>query len=401
MAPKIHQIQICQLQPPPPSQESAKPWRDVHWDGIKQATPFDRFEEPLARREPGGLIWVKVVADDGTYGLGNTDTGLTATVLIRETLGPAVLGQEVGAIMACNDRMWHAAISFGMEGVTARAVAGIDLALWDLWGKAVDQPVYRLAGGPARQTMDVYLTGNDVDWGHHLGFRKFKLARPYGVYDGQAGIEGTVEYVAKKREIVGPKADLMLDCWMAYDVDYAVHMCEALRPLRLEWMEEMLKYYDWPGHQALRQRLPWQRLATGEHWSTRYPGMRAVDERLVDLIQADMRWIGGFTEAMKLAHHADAASLPMCLHTGANDLYGQHWTAAMPNTPLIEYIVFSKPGIPFESCYVGAPTEEGRRCYRSTPGQPVPKEGKIGLPPGPGFGLQVPEEWLVPIETVG
>ena len=91
---------------------------------------------------------------------------------------------------------------------------------------------------------------------------------------------------------------------------------------------------------------------------------------------------------MKLAHYADAANLPMCLHTGANDLYGQHWTAAMPNAPLIEYIVKSKPGIPFESCYLGAPTEEGRRCYRATPGQPVSRAGKIGLPPGPGFGCR-------------
>jgi L-rhamnonate dehydratase len=87
--------------------------------------------------------------------------------------------------------------------------------------------------------------------------------------------------------------DLMLDCWMAYDVDYTVRMCEALRPYRMRWMEEMLQPQDWAGLRSLRRRLPWQSLATGEHWSTRWPGAQAIEERLVDLIQADLRWVGG------------------------------------------------------------------------------------------------------------
>ena len=154
--------------------------------------------------------------------------------------------------------------------------------------------------------------------------------------------------------------------------------------------------HDWRGLHALRSRIPWQTLATGEHWSTRWPGIRAVEDRLVDLIQADIHWIGGFTEAMKLAHVADAAGIPMCLHTGANDLYGQHWTFAMPNAQLIEMIQFSAPGVPIEECYLGSPSESGRLCYRSTPGTPMPVNGRLGLPPGPGFGLKVPEEWLKP-----
>ncbi|MFC1525978.1 enolase C-terminal domain-like protein [Candidatus Latescibacterota bacterium] len=396
--PKIAEIQVCALEPPPPSEPGTPSRREGWHRTFRQATPFDRFDEPVHRREPGGLIWVKAIADDGTWGLGSTDTGDTARIIIRDSLAPAIIGQEVGAIEACNDRMWTSTLSFGSEGLTARAVAGVDLALWDLWGKLVDQPVYRLAGGPARRSMDVYLTGNDVDWGLELGFRKFKLARPHSLWDGWAGIEGTVALIAEKRDIIGPEADLMLDCWMAYDVDYAVHMCEALRPYRMRWMEEMLVPHDWKGLASLRQRIPWQTLATGEHWSTRWPSLRAIEERLLDLVQADIHWVGGFTEAMKIAQAAHAAGLPMCLHTGANDLYGQHWTAAMPNTPLIEYIQFSDPGVPFEECYLGTPSESGQRCYRTTPGTPLPKDGKLGLPPGPGFGLQVPEEWLRPLD---
>jgi L-rhamnonate dehydratase len=394
---KIERVEVFRLEPPPPEREGTPPTRDGWQKTFRQATPFDRFDERVARREPGGIIWVKVTATDGTYGLGSTDTGDTAAILIEHTLGPAVVGQEVGAIDACNDRMWHACLSFGMEGLAARAVAGVDLALWDLWGKSVDQPVYRLAGGPQRRSVPCYLTGNDVDWGLELGFRKFKLARPHSVYDGHAGIEGTVEVVAKARETIGPDADLMLDCWMAYDVDYGARMCEALKPYRMAWMEEMLPYWNFDGYRALRRRVPWQTMATGEHWSTRHPGMRAVQERLVDLIQADIKWIGGFTEAMKLAHAADAVGVPMCLHTGANELYGQHWTFAAPNVHLIEYIQFSEPGVPLQECYQGSPSAAGRRAYRATPGTPVPVDGVVSLPPGPGFGIDLPVDWLVPL----
>ncbi len=391
---KIVDVEVCKLEPPPPGEKGAPPRREPWNRTFKQATPMGKFDSPLTRREPGGLIWVKVIAEDGTYGLGSTDTGDVAAVLIRECLAPILIGQEVGAIDLCNDRLWRGTLSYGNEGLTARAVAALDLAMWDLWGKALNQPVYRLAGGPARSSVPVYLTGNDVDWGLELGFRKFKLARPYGVFDGQAGIEGTIELIARTREQVGPGADLMLDCWMAYDVDYAVRMCEALKPYRMAWMEEVLMPHDWKGLRALRRRVPWQTLATGEHWSTRWPGIRAVEDRLADVIQADIHWIGGFTEAMKLAHVADAAGIQMCLHTGANDLYGQHWTAAMPNTPLIELIQFSAPGVPLEECYLGSPSESGRLCYRTTPGTPMPVDGRLGLPPGPGFGLQTPEAWL-------
>lgn len=395
---KITAIEVCELVPPAPSQTGTTPRRPSWHQTFRQASPADRFDSPLHRQEPGGLVWVKAVAEDGTWGLGSTDTGHVAAILIKECLAPLIVGQEVGALALCNDRMWRGTLSFGNEGLTARAVAGVDLALWDLWGKVLDQPVYRLAGGPCRQSMEVYLTGNDVDWGLELGFSKFKLARPYGVYDGWQGIEGTTELIARTRQQIGPHADLMLDCWMAYDVDYTVQMCEALRPYRMRWMEEMLMPQDWAGLRSLRRRLPWQTMASGEHWTTRWPGAQAIEERLVDLVQADLHWIGGFTEAMRLAQLADAAEIPMCLHTGANDLYGQHWTAAMPNTPLIEFIQFSPPGVPFEECHLAAASEQGRRsCYRTPPGTPMPVAGKLGLPPGPGFGLEVPEAWLKPL----
>ena len=394
---RITNVQVCSLEVPPPAEEGPEPTAPL-WGNMKQGHPMDRFSEPPRYGSPGGLIWVKVTAENGMWGLGYTDSGSVTSVLIKESLMSLIIGQEVGAIDRCNDLMWYGTLSFGNEGLTARAVAAIDLALWDLWGKVLDQPVYRLAGGPARQSMEVYVTGQDVAWSKRQGFNKFKIVRPHSKYDGQAGVDGTVELVARMREVAGLQAELMMDCWMCYDVDYAVQICQAVRPYRMRWMEEMLMPHDLSGHRALRQRLPWQTLATGEHWSTRWPGIRAIEERLVDLIQADLLWIGGFTEAKKLAHVADAAGIPMCLHTGANDLFGQHWTAAMPNTPLIEFFQGSPPGIPFGITGMISPYASARKAYRMPPGTPAPVEGKMGLPPGPGFGLAIEEEWLKPLD---
>ena len=148
-AKKIVDVKVYELQPPAASETGSQPLRDKGWLWApEQATPMDKFgEEGRAFRRPGGNIWVKVFTDDGSFGLGRTDSGHVTSILIRECLAPLVVGQQVGAIDLCNDRMWRGTLSFGNEGLTARAVAGVDLALWDLWGKMLDQPVYRLLHG--------------------------------------------------------------------------------------------------------------------------------------------------------------------------------------------------------------------------------------------------------------
>ena len=111
MASKIADIQVCELHPPPPS-EKGTPARRPSWgQTFVQATPLDRFDQQVHRREPGGLAWVKVIADDGTWGLGLADTGHVAAILVRECLAPLVVGQEVGAIDLCNDLMWRGTLS--------------------------------------------------------------------------------------------------------------------------------------------------------------------------------------------------------------------------------------------------------------------------------------------------
>jgi L-rhamnonate dehydratase len=263
------------------------------------------------------------------------------------------------------------------------AVSAIDLALWDLRGKLLGQPVYKLLGGPQKERIFCYATGNDVDWYQELGFRAFKLACPYGPADGLDGIRKNEAFVARVREQIGAECELMLDCWMAFDVEYTVRLAEALRPYRLKWLEECLIPEDLDGHMALRQRLPWQTLATGEHWYTHVPFQWAANHQVADIVQPDINWCGGLTTCQKIAASADAAGMSVILHGGGNTPFGQHFSMATPSVPWLECFVGTPPGVPLS---------EGWRL----PGQAAPQDGWLSVSDAPGFGLEIPAAWLTP-----
>jgi L-rhamnonate dehydratase len=209
------------------------------------------------------------------------------------------------------------------------------------------------------------------------------LACPYGPADGLDGIKKNAEFVGRARDLIGPDRELMLDCWMAFDVEYTVRLAEELRPYRLKWLEECLIPEDFDGHRELRQRLPWQILTTGEHWYTHVPFQWAAQHKVVDVFQPDIEWCGGLSTCRKIAATADASGLSVILHAGGNTVYGQHFSYASPSVPWCEFFVGSDPGVPLA---------EGR--YQ--PGQAIPTDGWLIPNASPGFGLELKDEWLVP-----
>ncbi|MBI2299235.1 MAG: hypothetical protein HYU66_09900 [Armatimonadetes bacterium] len=173
----------------------------------------------------------------------------------------------------------------------------------------------------------------------------------------------------------------MLACGMAFDEEYTVRLGEVLRPYQLKWMEECLIPEDMDSHAAVRRRLPWQTLATGEHWYTTYPFQHAASHRLVDILQPDIGWCGGLTAAARTCSIAEAAGLSVILHGGGNTPYGQHASYGLPGLVWTEYFVGTPPGVPLE--------EPG-----SWPGVPLPKDGKLQPSDAPGFGVEVdPAVW--------
>ena len=369
----------------PAAAGGATPRRDAWSVDAEVANPVSRFPEYKRHRRlwqpTWESVWVRITADNGAQGIGPCSYGRPVAAIIEDHLGPHLVGKDGAGIERLYDLLCRITKPYGTVGLASVAISGVDLALWDLAGRVADRPVYELLGGPARDRLYCYATGNHVDWYRELGFTAFKLACPYGPADGLRGLEENERLVAEARETIGDDAELMLDCYMAFDVEYTVRLAERLRPYRLRWIEEYLIPEDLDGHVTVRERLPWQGLATGEHMYTPYPFQWLAARRAVDVLQPDIQWVGGLTACRRIANLADAAGLMVCLHGGANNAYGQHLTFAMQNMPWGECFVATAPGVPLEA---------------RLPGAAVPQNGYLGLPAGPGFGVEIPDEHLEP-----
>jgi L-rhamnonate dehydratase len=383
---KIKEIRAMQLNMPArPAPAPAR--RAGWWQEAEVANPVSRYPRYKRHRDmwrPNwGDVWCKVVLEDGTWGLGHTSHGRPVAAVIDDHLGPLLVGEDCMAAEKLADMLFRMSKPYGSTGLASYAVSAIDLALWDARGKLLDRPVYELLGGPQKERIFCYATGNDIDWYQELGFRAFKLACPYGPADGLDGIAKNVEFVARAREQIGDACELMLDCWMAFDVEYTVRLAEALRPYRLKWIEECLIPEDADAHIELRSRLPWQTLATGEHWYTHVPFQWAAHHHVADVLQPDIEWCGGVSTARKIAAAADAAGLSVILHAGGNTVFGQHFSIATPSVPWCECFIGTDPGVPLE---------QGWR----QPGQALPKDGWLTPSDAPGFGLEIEAQWLYP-----
>ena len=361
---------------PPVTKGRREPWGSTA-EVAGPMSRYPRYKRLRASWRPAmPAVGCLVTASDGSFGFGISRYGNPVVTLINEHLGPLLVDEPALATERLFDMTSRMASSYGTAGLASYAISAIDLALWDLKGKVLGRPVWELIGGPARDHIDCYATGNDTDWHLELGFRATKLACPYGPADGLAGLDGNEALVASTRELVGPKVELMLDGWMAFDVEFAVRLAERLRPYRLRWIEDCLLPEDLDGQSELRRRLPWQALATGEHWYTPFPFASTAARRSADILQPDIAWVGGLTACLKICHIAEAAGIAVMPHAGMNTPYGQHFGYAMPNAPWGEFFVGTAPGVPLEET-------------RLFPGMAIPRNGRLVPSDAPGFGLGV------------
>lgn len=369
--------------------DKTKPTRPswLQAESERAVTPMSRYPQYKAHRRLWAPSWDEqvacvVTADDGTWGLGITSFPDPVIPIINEYFAPRLIGEDCMATEKAWDMMYRLASPYGAPGLSTYAISAVDLALWDLKGKLLNKPVYELLGGPVRDKIYCYSTGYDIDWHMELGFKAVKIPCPGGPVDGLAGLETIEEAVSDARELVGPSVDLMLDCWMGLDVEFAVRMAERLRPYSLKWLEDCLIPEDYDGFIEMRKRLPWQNLATGEHWYTTLPFFFAASKRVVDILQPDIQWVGGVTAIVKICHIAEAAGISVIPHGGMNTVYGQHAVYAMPAIPWGEYVVLSEPGVPLSE---GEPR---------TPGIALPKDGYLVPNDAPGFGIELTKEIL-------
>lgn len=335
---------------------------------VEVANPMSVYPEYKARRElffpePGKVpgFTVEIQTDKGIVGHGSGGPG--GGPIVIDHLAKLLVGRDPFDIERNWDICWKSTMHYGRMGVTMNAISGVDLAMWDIVGKALGQPVYRLLGGETKPRIPAYCTGNDIEQHVEFGYTKLKLAIPHGPADGREGMRKNEELVKRARKALGPDGEIMLDCWMAWTERYTLEMAEMLAPYRVYWMEEVLQPHDYAGFGRLNTQIKSTRIVTGEHEYGRYGFRQLLEHNGASIWQPDINWCGGLTELRRIAALAAAYDIPVIPHGGG--LNGaSHFILSTVNAPWAELFLPS-PGGPkavydlFEERYVISRGPEG------------------------------------------
>ena len=370
-----------------------EPRVDLDPNGGNFVSPMDRYNYDKNSKSwtaNWDRVACLVTAEDGTWGLGITLHSGPVCSIINDHFSQLLIGENPMATEKLWDMMRRASSPYGTAGITSYAISAVDNAIWDLKGKLIGKPVYELLGGPvkndifcyASNTLLKYKTSDYIDWFLELGFKAVKVFLRHGPDEGISGLNKNIEIVAKTREQIGPDIELAVDSWMSSNIEYAVRLSEGLKPFKIKWLEDYMLPEDMDSYSKIRQRIPGQILATGEHWYNIHPFSDAAGRGLVDILQPDVQWVGGITASVRICHIAEAHGLTVIGHGGMNYPYGQHLAYSMPVIPWGERSEgVSPPGVPLEEMVV-------------LPGTSVIKNGKVRPSDAPGFGIEVTQQWL-------
>ncbi len=343
-------------------------------------------------------LLIKITTDAGIVGWGEVDSAPTVVRAIIDApyshtmvsgLKRLLIGEnplETGRLW---DKMYDATIFYGRTGAVLQAMAGIDIALWDIKGKALGQPIVTLLGGALRDRMRVY-SSNMFQFTIEDTVARAKAA----VDEGHTGVKfgwepfgkdekTDIAYIEAIRKAIGDDVDLMLDVGHAWDARTAQRRAKLLEPYNLFWIEEPLHPENISGYGKLSAATQ-QPIAAGEQDSSVAQFERLIDEGGVDIVQVDLTRVG-FTQAIRVANYALSRGRRVCNHnftTDINTAASLHFLCAIRNALVMEYCV--------------EPNEIARKLARN----PVRfEDGHALLPSEPGLGVEpdpaIIEKYLV------
>lgn len=341
-------------------------------------------------------LLVKIESDEGLVGWGETAPIGAVQAMIEKHLGPSLIGKDPTMHRSLWRQMWGP--NFG----DPLAVAGIDIALHDLWGKAVGLPITNLYGGRLRERVPAYASTMNYQEGlepeqHYpeeaahfaeLGFRNLKMRL------GGQPIPRDVAAATAVRNAVGPDVRLMADGNGAYSLATAIKMGRALEELDFYWFEEPLPQPNHAGYEVLASTLDIA-IAGGEGLGSREQFKNLIERRAVDIVQPDVSLCGGFAECLFVAEFAKLWAVPCMPHCWGGAIIVAatvHLLALLPDaswartteTPMLEMDTAENP---FRDQLAGSQLHTG-------------KDGLVAVPSGPGLGIEVDEE-MVKRYTIG
>ncbi len=338
---------------------------------------------------------VEVVTDAGLVGWGEAfaqglEPPQIAAAVIDAALKPVVLGADPLDTEVLWHRMYHATRDYGRKGSVVAGISAIDIALWDLAGKAHGVPVHKLFGGAFRTRVQAYATGfyrisgqgeasrlADEAIAHHAaGFRAMKVKLGYGLADDLAVM------AAVGRAIEGRGVTLMVDTNHAYGVGDAVRLGQALAPYGLRWYEEPVAPEHLAGYREVRSRCPMP-IAGGENEHTLYGFREFLAAGAVDIAQPDIGSVGGFTACRHVIALAQAHGVQVNPHVWGSGVAQAASLQLIAAAPIAHHSVFAEEPIfeydrsshPFRQQLIDEPV--------------VQRDGWIDVPSRPGLGVEV------------
>src|SRR3954452_869290 len=367
------------------------PASDLKITGVEAI--YLRLPEVKSQCDSGqDALIVKVSTDAGITGYGEVDSSPMAAKgciegpfshTITSGLAHLLVGEDPFRTEYLWHRMYRSNIYSGRRGIAIHAMSGIDLALWDIKGKALGLPVWKLLGGGFTKTLRPYASSLFGSTPEETGERARRFvgqgftAVKFG-WDPMGQSEALdVALVRAARNGLGEGPDLMIDAGLCYDAKTAIQRARAFEPYRPYWFEEPLLPDDYTGYARLSAASP-LRIAAGEEESGRQSFLRLMDEGRIDVVQVDLTRCGGFTEGMKIASLAADRGLPVVNHgftTYLNVAAALHFLASIPNTlGLLEFVV-----------------EEGTTLRHHITESIQAVDGRVAVPDAPGLGLAIDE----------
>jgi L-alanine-DL-glutamate epimerase-like enolase superfamily enzyme len=325
---------------------------------------------PGPRWDTFDVLLVRVDTDEGISGWGEAfghSIAPSTKVTIDTLLAPAVLGADATDITGISHRANRALHMFGRNGTLAYGLSGIDIALWDIAGKAAGVPLHRLLGGAARSEIDAYasllafgeprVVAAKAAEAVERGFRHVKLH------------ETTVAAVVAARDAVGDDVELMLDPNCAWSAEQGLDMARELAPCRLRWTEDAV----WPPedhHAIARLRRAGLRTAAGENTGTLFDFAHLFELDAVDVAQPDVTKVGGLTELTKVVALAEAHGVFVSPHSAC---YGPGFVAT----------IHALAALPYSSVLERIHVRLGASLF---PSFTDAVDGRVPVPEGPGLG---------------
>jgi L-alanine-DL-glutamate epimerase-like enolase superfamily enzyme len=362
-------------------------------DNQPEVTPlaiYDGYKANVYEDKPGPM---KSIAASAIYLRIRTDVGLEgfygpidreAAFVVHDELRTFLIGKDALAGEELWDQMYRSN-RHSRDGIFMMAISAVDNTLWDLRGRYYGVPVYRLLGGPTRESVEAYSSTLGFSLQpdamrkralalKNEGFRNQKWFMGYGPGDGPEGMRRNVEMVRILRETVGDDVELMFDSFSGWDMGYALEWAHQVEKFRPRWMEESTHPEKIETFATLRRSttIP---IASGEHFYGRWEVERYLQAGALSVVQADPEWCGGISELLKIGAVASLHDVPVIPH-GHSIHTALHVIASQsPMTfPLAEFLVIKM-----------------RTYYHFEANPPMPVRAHFALPTEPGFGITLDE----------